>query len=58
MKTLNLNEMENIEGGGLLRNCFLAGANTILGLVTIPWGGAWLALASISTAAGLGCFDY
>ncbi len=58
MKTLNLNEMELVEGGGLLRNCLLAGANTLLGIGTIPWGGAWYAIGAISTAAALGCFDY
>jgi len=58
MKTLNLQEMEIVEGGGELRNCLLAGTNVLIGLVTIPWGGAWYAIAAISTAAGLGCFDY
>ena len=58
MKTLDLKQMENIQAGGLYRNCLLAGANTLLGLVAAPWGGIWYAIGAISTAAALGCFDY
>lgn len=64
MKTLNLNEMENIEGGGRLGCGFaIAGAALALGLlVTTPVGAVGVALGnavgySIAIPSLAGCFS-
>jgi hypothetical protein len=54
---LNLEKMENIEGGGHLRDCLIDGAVATIGAATILFGGYTLAVGGIADAARRGCFD-
>lgn len=59
MKTLELKQIESLEGGVNQRNCMILGGfivgGAIAGLATLGWG--WgVASAAAITAAGSGCF--
>ena len=59
MKKLELNQMENLEGGLDQRNCGLLGVAIVGGAIAglLTFGGGWIfAGAAALTAGGSGCF--
>lgn len=59
MKKLEVNQMENLEGGINQRNCMVLGGfivvGAIAGLATIGWGWGVSAAAALTAASG-DCF--
>jgi len=56
MKTLELKQMENVQGGSQNRDCLIDGAITLIGAGTFIFGGWALMVGAIGHAAGIGCF--
>lgn len=61
MKEININDMEQIRGGGLLRTCMLLGglamAGITLSVFTLNPGGFLATSGAIISADYIGCFD-